>query len=193
MPHLAPVDHPIHPLLRQRWSPRRFADREVDPTVLRSLFEAARWAPSSFNEQPWAFVVARRGDGEEHARLLESLVPGNREWAASAPVLALSFGKLRFARNEKENRHHLHDVGQAVAHLTFEAESRGLQVHQMAGIEPARIREIYAVPEAWVPVTAIAIGYPAEEAGELRPRRRRPLAELVFAGRFGEPSPLLDE
>ena len=190
----APVDAPVHDLIRERWSPRAFADRPVEPAVLRSLLEAARWAPSSFNEQPWAFLVADREQSGEHRRMVECLVEGNQTWAAAAPVLIVTLAKARFSHNDKVNRHAIHDVGLAVAQLTLQATDSGLGVHQMAGIRGERIRETYAVPEGWDPVTVLAIGYPGDPESlspemrelELAARERKPLETTVFAGRFGE-------
>src|SRR5207237_4302235 len=133
-------DYPIHDLLRRRWSPRAFADRLVDPDKLRSLLEAARWAPSSFNEQPWAFVVATRDRQEEFARVLGCLVEFNQTWAKSAAALMLTFARLTFDRNGQPNRHAYHEVGLAMANLTVQATAEGLAVHQMAGIVVEKAR-----------------------------------------------------
>lgn len=197
----AETRYPIHELLRRRWSPRSFAARRVEPEVLRSLLEAARWAASSFNEQPWAFLVATQDDPAEFERLLGCLVPGNQAWARQAPVLLLTVARLRFARNDKANRHAFHDVGLAVANLTVEATARGLVVHQMAGIEPEKVRAVYALPEGTEAVTGVALGYAGEpdslpeklRAAELAPRTRRPLEEFVFTGSWGRVAPLLKD
>src|SRR5262245_60647726 len=103
----APTDHPIHELLARRWSPRAFDARPIEPEKLSSLFEAARWAPSSFNEQPWSFLLARREEPASFARMLECLVDANQAWAKDAPVLILTVARLRFTRNGAENRHAL--------------------------------------------------------------------------------------
>jgi nitroreductase len=194
----APVGPRVHELIRERWSPRAFADRGVDPGDLRSLLEAAQWTASCFNEQPWAFLVAVREEGEEFARLLGCLVPGNRSWARSAAVLMLSVAKLHFAHNGKPNRHAGHDVGQAAAQLTLQATALGLSVHQMAGFDADAARETYAIPDGWEPMAAIAVGYPGDPASlpeplrerELGPRQRHPLGELVFAGAWGQTAPV---
>src|SRR5215208_4639816 len=111
MERLRDAAHPIHDLLRRRWSPRAFADRPVEREKLLSVMEAARWAPSSFNEQPWSFLVATKDRPDEHARMLECLAEKNQTWAKAAPVLMISVASLHFARNGKPNRHALHDVG----------------------------------------------------------------------------------
>lgn len=190
----APVDHPVHELIRERWSPRAFADRPVEPDKLRSLLEAARWAPSSYNEQPWAFVMATREQPEQFERLLGCLLPGNQAWAKAAPVLMISVAKLRFDRNATHNRTAYHDLGLAAAQLTLQATALGLAVHQMAGIHLDQARETYGIPEGYDPVAGIAIGYPGDpetlpealRAMERAPRQRKPLAAMVFSESWGE-------
>ncbi|MBI3119940.1 MAG: nitroreductase family protein, partial [Candidatus Hydrogenedentes bacterium] len=169
----AQTDHPINDLLAQRWSPYVYADRAVPEVDLKSLFEAARWAPSSYNEQPWAYIVARKEDTAEFERLLSCLVEANQQWAKHVPVLALGLARLAFQKNNKPNRHAFHDLGLASASLCVEATVRGLVVHQMAGIEPQRAREVFNIPEGWEAVTGIAIGYAGPpETGEEAFRQR---------------------
>jgi nitroreductase len=195
----AKTQYPIHELLRRRWSPRAFSNRMVEPDSLRSLLEATRWAPSSYNEQPWSFLVAAKQDPAEHARLLSCLVEGNIQWAQHAPVLMVSVARLAFEDNGKPNRHAFHDVGQAVANLIVQATALGLVVHQMAGIHPEKIRELYSLPEGYEPVAGIALGYPGDPEAlperlrqrELAPRERKPVTEFVFTGRWGRTSPLV--
>jgi nitroreductase len=195
----AETQYPIHELLKRRWSPRAFSNRIVEPDTLRSLLEAARWAPSSYNEQPWSFIVATKQDPAELARLLSCLVEGNIQWAQHAPVLMVSVARLSFEEDGKPNRHAFHDVGQAAANLTVQATALGLFVHQMAGILPDKVRALYGVPEQYEPVAAIALGYPGDPQSlperlrnrELAPRERKPLTEFVFTGRWGQPSPIV--
>jgi nitroreductase len=198
----ARADHPVHELVARRWSPYVFADRPVAPDDLRSLFEAARWAPSSYNEQPWRYVVARREEPAAHARLLSCLVAANQAWAARAPVLALGIAVLRFERNGKPNKAAQHDLGLAAGGLLVEATARGLHVHQMIGIEPERARELYRIPAEAEALTALAIGYAGDPAaaGDPRlaerdraPRARRALREFVFGARYGEAADLLGD
>lgn len=192
-------EHPVHELHARRWSPYAFADRDVSPDDLRALFEAARWSASSYNEQPWSYIVATRADPEAHARILGCLVAGNQAWAHRAPVLAIGVASLRFRRNDNPNKAAAHDLGAASASLTFEATARGLAVHQMIGIEPDLVRAEFAVPDGFEPLTGLAIGYagaPEEAPEKLRerdttPRTRKTLAEFVFGGRWGERSPLV--
>lgn len=192
-------DHPIHDLLQKRWSPRAFADKPVEEAKLRSLFEAARWAPSSYNEQPWGFLVATKANPVEYQRLLECLIEFNQSWAGKAPVLILPVARLTFEKNGKENRHALHDVGLAVGALVTQATHEGLVAHQMAGILIDKARETFGIPQGWEAVTAIAIGYEGDpdslpdglKERELAPRTRKALASMVFTGAFGKTSPLV--
>ena len=189
-------DHPIHELIARRWSPYAFADRPVSGDDLRSLFEAARWAASSFNEQPWAYVVATKTHPDAFERLLSCLVEGNQGWAAAAPVLALGCTSLQFTRNGKPNAAAVHDLGLASANLSLEATARGLVVHQMIGILPDKARELYRIPEGVQPLTGLAIGYAADPSAlpekyrerDLAPRSRKPLSEFVFGGEWGAAS-----
>jgi nitroreductase len=197
----ADTDHPIHSLLAERWSPYAFADRDVADEDLRCLFEAARWAPSSYNEQPWSYVVATRARPEGFERLLSCLVEGNQLWARHPPVLALGITRHAFVRNGKPNAAAEHDLGLAAGGLLLEATARGLCVHQMIGILPDRARELYAIPEHSHALTALAIGYLGEPSSlpgslgerDLAPRVRKPLAEFVFGEQYGEASPIAND
>ena len=197
----AQTDHPIQEILKRRWSPRAFADRMVESEKLRSLFEAARWAPSSFNEQPWFFIVATKEKLEEHARMLSCLVEKNQQWARLAPVLMVSVARLKFEKTGKPNRHAFHDVGLAMGNMLVEATALGLCVHQMAGLFPEKVREIYGVPEGFEPVAAIALGYAAEvdvlpdtfREQELGPRTRKPIGSFVFQGNWEKQSPIVSQ
>ncbi len=195
----AKTNHPIHDLLARRWSPHIFEDRPVPEADLRSLFEAARWAPSSYNEQPWSYIVAAKANAEEFNRLLSCLVEGNQGWAKTAPVLALGVVSLKFKRNGKDNRAAVHDLGLASGSLVFEAMSRGLFVHQMIGILPDKARELYQIPEHYEAWTGLALGYPKGlgavpedlKQRSLASRQRQPLGQFVFTGKWGAASPLV--
>jgi nitroreductase len=190
MDKTAPVDHEVQDLIRTRWSPRAFADRSVDEGTVRQLFEAARWAASCFNEQPWRFMVARRESESNFNRLLDCLVAKNQTWAKHAPVLMLSVASFDFAHNGKPNRHAWHDVGQAAAQLALQATSMGLAVHQMAGFDQGRARRVFEIPERYEPVAATAVGYPGEpeslpddlRQAELSTRACKPQSEFAFVG-----------
>jgi nitroreductase len=194
----ADVAHPIHELLRRRWSPRAFDPRPVEREKLFSILEAARWAASSNNEQPWSYLVATKEEPEEFAKMVSCLVPGNQVWAKHAPVLMISVVKTVFARNNAPNRVALHDVGAASCSLTLQALSLGLFVHQMGGIELARIKEVYALPEHHEAVAGLAVGYPGDPGTldeklrerEMAGRTRKPVEQFVFRGTFGNPAGL---
>lgn len=193
------IRYPIHELLRLRWSPLAFSTKAVEPDKLLSLFEAARWAPSSYNEQPWSFVVATRENMAEFQKLLDCLVEGNAVWAQNAPVLMLSVAKLNFTRDGLPNRHAFHDVGLAVANLIFQATALGLSVHQMAGFDMEKARETLKLPSGYEPVGCIAVGY--GDVVETLPERlqkrhqssraRKRLEEFVFANKWGHVSALI--
>lgn len=188
-------EYEIEELIAKRWSPRAFSTQAIEPEKVRSLLEAARWAASCFNEQPWSFIVAPKTDAEEFERLLDCLVESNRRWAQHAPLLMLSVARLNFERNNKPNRHAFHDVGQAVASLTLQATALGLVVHQMAGFEIEKARREYDLPEGFEPVAAIAVGYQGDASKlpedlrerELAPRTRRAQESFVFKGKWGKP------
>jgi len=199
MEKIAPTQFPIHELLARRWSPRAFSPHKVEPGVLMQLFEAARWAASSFNEQPWSFIVATSDNAEQFQRMLSVVVPFNAAWVQHAPVVALSVAKLRFAHNNEVNRHALHDVGQAAASLAIQATALGLAIHQMAGFDVEKARAEFSIPAGYEPGAVMAIGYPGDADSlpaplrekELAPRSRQPLDKILFAGKWGETSPLL--
>ncbi|MGH6836470.1 MAG: nitroreductase family protein [Methylocella sp.] len=197
----AVTDYPVHEFISRRWSPYAFDGRPVSQSDLRSLFEAARWAPSSYNEQPWSYVVATNEDVEAFERLLSCLVEGNQAWAKRAPVLALGVVSLKFGGNGRNNRAAVHDLGLAAGNLVLEATARGLAVHQMIGTVPDKAREIYTIPQGHEAWTALAIGYRGDAASLPGPlqqrdsaaRRRKKLSEFVFTGSWGSPSPLVAE
>ncbi len=190
----AKTEHPIQDFVAKRWSPYGFADRDVSEADLHSLFEAARWAASSFNEQPWSYIVATSAQEAEFARLLSCLVEANQSWAKAAPVLALGVATLNLKRNNKPNHVAIHDLGLATGNLVAEATARGLWIHQMGGILPDRAREIYGIPEGSEAVTGIAIGYAGDpetfpeeiRKRDLAPRERKPQREFVFGTSWGK-------
>jgi len=194
----AVTDYPIQHALADRWSPYGFEDRPVAEADLCSLFEAARWAASSYNEQPWNYLVAVKENAREFDQLLACLVEANQAWAKAAPVLVLGVVSLRFAKNATDNRAAVHDLGLASGNLVMEATTRGLSVHQMIGILPDKAREVYQIPEHFEAWTAMAIGYNADPARmpaalkerDMAPRQRRPLRDFVFAGHWKAAAPL---
>src|SRR5262245_1068965 len=194
----ADVQHQIHDLLRRRWSPRAFDNRPVEAEKWRSLFEAARWAPSSNNGQPWRFLLATKENVTEYDRLFNCLVEGNQKWAHRAPALLLSVAKLEF-EDGSPNRHALHDTGMAAETLVLQATAVGLAAHQMAGFRIDQARRDCQIPEGYDPVAIIAIGYPGDPAllpdrlrtREAESRVRKPLTELVYSAIWEKPSPIL--
>jgi|HubBroStandDraft_1064217.scaffolds.fasta_scaffold282731_2 nitroreductase len=191
-------EFPVHDLIRDRWSPRAFSDKPVDRAILASLFEAARWAPSSSNEQPWAYLVATKDNPEDFAKMLSVLVEFNAGWAKSAPVLVLAMSRLKFP-NGNPNRNAFYDTGAATILLSLEATARGLGVHQMAGFDPAKAKQVFEIPDDCEAIAAIAIGYPGDPKSlpkqlhdrEVAPRTRKPLTEFVMSGRWGHTSPIV--
>lgn len=195
MEKLAPAHYPIHDLIQKRWSPLAFSDRPIPANDLASLLEAARWSPSSYNEQPWAFLVAEKVTNPSgFAKLLSCVVEANQIWAGNASVLMIGLAKTHFARNNKENRHAAFDLGAAVAHLTLQATDLGIQVHQMAGFDPVKTRELAQVPDSYDPIVAIALGYYGElsslpetyQERELAPRSRHPIQDFAFSDTWGD-------
>jgi nitroreductase len=197
----AVTDYPVHELIAARWSPYAFQDRPVPDADLCSLFEAARWAASSFNEQPWTYVVATKENPEQFQQLLSCLFEFNQGWAKAAPVLALGIVRLKSERDGQDNPAAFHDLGLAAGNLLVEATARGIAVHQMMGIFPDKAREIFAIPDGYEARTALAIGYrgdptqfpEAVQRREQRPRQRKPLSQFVFSGTWGNPSPLVQK
>jgi nitroreductase len=183
-PELAGVDD----LIRRRWSPRTYSDKEISAAELRKLFEAARWAASSSNEQPWRFLVGRRGD-ETYQKIFNALVEFNQSWAKSAPVLVLSVAKNVFTNNGKPNAYGMHDTGAASATLALQATAIGLHTHSMAGFDREQARASFAIPSDYEIGAVTAIGYLGDPASlpehlqkmEVSPRQRKPLEEFVFS------------
>lgn len=195
----AEAAHPIHDVIARRWSPRAFDERPVEQATLKSLFEAARWAPSSNNEQPWRFIVASKETSTDYDRLFACLVEGNRKWAFRAPVLILSVASLLFEDDGKPNRHALHDTGMAAENFVLQATALGLQAHQMAGFDTQKARETCLIPTGFDPVAMIALGYPGDPAvlpdylreREIKPRERQPIGDFVFSIKWGQTSLLV--
>ncbi len=186
---------PVAPMFRERWSPRAFGDEPVAPETLRSLFEAARWAPSSANEQPWLFVYAAQPD--DRARFLEAILPFNRVWAEKAPVLAFLFARKRYSQpgpfQGQTNRAAAFDAGSAWMSLALQAHLEGLSTHAMGGIDAEVAHRVTGVPsEEFTALIAIAIGtraspstLPEALVEREKPSPRRPLAEVAVEGRTG--------
>jgi nitroreductase len=185
--HAPGVAGMVEPILN-RWSPRAYADREVPMEDLKKGFEGARWAASSSNEQPWRFLVGRRGD-ETFKKILDALVPGNQVWAKNAPVLILSVARKHFAHNGHVNRHSWHDTGAAMANFSVQITALGLHGHSMAGFDHNKAQAAFEIPDDFETVAVTAVGYlgdPDTLPEELRkreeqPRQRKDLKEFVFS------------
>lgn len=197
-PKVARTDHEVHELIRRRWSPRAFdPDRAVSRDDLLKLFEAARWTPSSFNQQPWHFVVVDRvRTPGAFAALVGSLTGRNPDWAGSAPILVLVAVHGGSTQSTSGDPHAWYDTGQAVANLTLQATSEGLSIRQMQGFDPEQARTACNVPPDYIPAVVMAIGYAGDpqalavekhRAAEQQPRARRPLSTFVFEGQWGQP------
>lgn len=179
-------------VLSQRWSPRAFSDRAVEPEKIELLFEAARWAPSCYNDQPWSFVVTRRGVGADHESLMSCLMAANQAWASTAPILVLNCVRKHFSHNGKPNRWAYYDLGLAVGNLLSEATRQGLVVHQMAGFDAERAQRVLALPDDHEAVAVMALGYlgdparlpPGVEEKSPAQRERRTVMEFVHEGRW---------
>lgn len=184
----APAVPGVEDLFLRRWSPRAFADKDVSNDDLGKIFEAARWAASSYNEQPWRFFLGRRGDAT-YQKIFDTLVEFNQGWAKSAPVLILSVGSNKFAQNGKSNQYSIHDTGAATANLSLQATALGLHTHSMAGFDHAKARRAFNVSADYDIGAVTALGYLGDpntlhdqmRAQETLPRQRKPLSEIVLA------------
>jgi nitroreductase len=196
----ANTQFPILDALAERWSPRSFADRPVEPEQIGALFEAARWAASSYNEQPWRFILASKDDPPGYDKLLGCLVEANQQWARTAPLIGLTVAQQAFSKNDKPNRCCEHDIGLAMGNLSIQATALGLCVHQMAGIDQDQARAVYDIPDGYHAFSGFAVGYEGEpdalpedwmRQAETAPRDRKPFDEFVFGDTFGTPSGLI--
>ena len=183
----ATTTYPVLEMIRKRWSPRAFASYPVAPETLDQVFEAASWAASAMNEQPWRYLYAHHADQEPFRKLVDCLMPGNQPWAQHAPVLILAMAKTHYD-NGSANASSLHDVGMANGNLMLEATALGLHGHFMGGFDAAKVRELFQVPDSLQPVVVIALGYlgGAEQleepflSREKAARQRKPVAEIAF-------------
>lgn len=181
----------IHPLIADRWSPVAFSERPLGQEVLKALFEAARWAPSSYNAQPWKFMVAQKGE-ELYPVLFDLLNDANKQWAFTAPVLVLGMAELVPPGRSSANRFAFHDTGMAVANLLLQATASGLHVHQMGGYDVEGAKKVLNLPGNYEPTAMMAIGYkgdpsvlPKEIASrEKKERTRLSIEDFVFARKF---------
>ncbi len=189
--NIAPADSPILDPIKQRWSPVAFSDTPIETEQIKILFEAARWAPSSFNEQPWRYIYALKTDGEKRMQL-ESLLVESNAWAKNAFLLGISFASLSFARNNKPNRHAMHDLGCATGYMVLQATQLGLVSHQMAGFDHEKANTVLGVPADYSPGSMFAIGHYGDRSArsedvrkrEEAPRSRKVISEFAFQGEW---------
>ena len=193
MKTIATKDFPIHELLNKRWSPRAFSEKEVTQEQIDSLFEAARWAASSRNSQPWRFIYATKENKETYDKLWQVMVEWNQSWAKSAPLLILAIAETKDDKNRPQT-HAYYDLGLAIGNLTTQATAEGIYLHQMGGIEPGTARELFEIPEQFEAVAIIAAGFPGELSNipadiaemEYHVQERKPQKEFVFRETFGK-------
>ncbi|MCC5930225.1 MAG: nitroreductase family protein [Cyclobacteriaceae bacterium] len=184
----AKTENKLNPLFENRWSPRSFSGEKVDKKIIKKFLEAASWSASSFNEQPWRFIVGIKGEGMTWDHIFDSVNEWNQQWVKNAPILILACAKKHFSRNQKENRHHFYDTGQAVNAMILQALEDEVYAHQMAGFDPAVCIDKFEIPSEFVPVVVVAMGYKGEpqelkeeyQKAELAERSRKALGEIAF-------------
>ena len=185
----------IHELLKKRYSPRVFANKNIEHEKILNLLEAARWSPSSMNGQPWRFIIASKEDISNFNNLLGVLNERNQTWAKDAAVLILTIAKLDYDSAGQLNKHALYDLGNAAANLTFQATAMDLFVRQMGGFNVEKARDVFSIPGGYEPVCVLAAGYKGNpeilpeslKVREKAVRTRKDLGEIAFLGKFGKP------
>jgi nitroreductase len=188
----AKTDYPISEIIAKRWSARAFSTRPVENTKLLSILEAARWAPSSRNEQPWRYIVFTT-DNPQMLKKAQSVLKEINDYAKRAPILICAIAKKTYSENGNPNRLHFHDLGAANENMFLEAFNQGLIMHEMGGFDVQKAREVFNVPEDYEVGIMIAIGY--QDAYHVLPDRlrhkaftprvRKPLSEIVFIEEIG--------
>lgn len=192
-------DYPIHPLLKKRWSPRAFDGVPVEKEKLQQIFEAARWSPSSSNDQPWAFLVGFKDD-KVYKAIYDSMDEFNRIWTTCTGMLGITCARKARLKNPDENFYRVYDLGQSMAHLTFQAMSLGVYVHQMGGFDKQRARKLLSIPDSFDILTIFTMGYlgdpsdlhPRMQKSEVAPRERQSSKNFVFTGSFGHKASFLE-
>jgi len=184
----------INKNIKLRWSPRSFSDKVPSKESLNRMLKAASWAASSFNEQPWRFILGIKGEGEAYDRIFESLNEFNQAWAKNAPVVMIIAAKEKFSHNDADNKHHMYDCGAAMANFSLQAVEEDLFVHQMAGFYPDKANDLLNIPEGYRAITAAAIGFVGSpdslpedhRKSEVAERERKDLNEIAFQGEWGK-------
>jgi len=191
------LDYPVHPLIASRWSPRAYDSRPLEMEKLQRIFEAARWAASSNNLQPWYFLLGFKGD-DVYQKIFGTLVEFNQLWVVNAPVLAVAIAKTTNARGD-QNKSYAYDLGQAVATLSLQAMAEGVYAHQMGGLDASAAELALDIPADYKVLVAFTLGYPGDaeilplnlQKLEMSPRTRRSVGESVFTGSFGHKADFL--
>jgi nitroreductase len=185
----APAVEGVLPVVLSRWSPRSFSNRDVAPADLSRVFEAARWAASAYNEQPWRYLVGTR-NSEAHKKIFSTLIGFNQSWAGSAPVLILGVASTKYSHNGTDNAYAVYDLGAASSYLTLQAAALGLTTHQMAGFDHEAARKAFDIPADYAFGSVIALGYQGEPSAlgneqmiamEIEPRERKPLSKVAYS------------
>lgn len=182
----------INDLIRKRYSTLAFSQKEVEEEKINLLIEAASWAPSARNEQPWRFIIGGKEKGSRYQRIFSSLMKSNQQWVKNAPLLIVCLAKLNYQHKNRSNKYAIHDLGMATANLSIQATELDLFVHPMGGFEKDILISEFNIPEGFQVVTVLAIGYggsiekiPEElQIREKMPRTRKSFAELVYSGDF---------
>lgn len=183
----ANTSYPVHELIRNRWSPRSFSAQPIAQDALNQIFEAASWAFSAMNAQPWQYIYAHKSDTEAFQKILDTLMPGNQPWAKNAAVLIIALAKTHYD-NGQPNGAAMHDLGAANATLFLEATALGVYGHVMGGFDKEKVREDFNLPEGLEPAVILGLGYLGEAeqleepflSRERATRSRKPVAEFAF-------------
>ncbi len=188
---------PIADLIANRWSSRAYdATKPVSHAQIITLLEAARWAPSSYNDQPWRFIVCNKNtDSDAWQKAFDCLMPSNQAWVANVPVLILGCANSVLDINQQANRFAQYDTGSAAINICLQATYIGLMAHQMGGYHVDKAREAFAIPAQYTPMSMLAVGYAGEQTQlstdlyerDVAPRKRKPLSEIVFDGVWSNP------
>lgn len=187
-----PTIYPVSDFIANRWSPRAFSEKELSNQQIMSLFEAARWAASAYNEQPWRFIYAPKSNTPAYNKILKTLVEWNQKWAQSAPLLIVCVARTTSTQNANPLPTALYDLGLAVGNLTAQATQMGLFIHQMSGIDFEKMQQTFLFPKHYKPVSVLAVGYLGEKERipqdyhqmEDKRRERRDFEKFCFEGEF---------
>ena len=182
------TEYPVHEIISNRWSTRSYDNKKtVSKAELNSVFEAARWAPSAFNEQPWNFIYSSKENSTGYNQLFSCLNEANQRWAINAPVLLLSYVKKTVSLNGNTNKNALHDLGLAIQNMSLQATSMGMQLHIMGGFDFELAKSVFGISDDYLVATMMALGFPGNpdelpedvKKRELSPRIRKPISEFV--------------